>query len=242
MSRGKLVLPLALAACGPASHAEPDASASPDAYVDAIALTGTVRDFYESHPDFEKPEFMGAGSLDDRGIVAAALGADRKPTYAGPTTGTTTTTGPDAFAQWYRDVAGVNQGTEFPIQLVSTDGRIYTYDNDAFFPIDGKLFGNEGRTHNYHFTYELATEFYYAGGERFTFTGDDDLWVFINDQLVIDLGGVHASEQGTVDLDAVAAELGLAVGGRYTLDLFFAERHVIDSHFRIDTSIQFLIE
>ena len=82
-------------------------------------------------------------------------------------------------------------------------------------------------------------EFYYGGGEEFTFSGDDDLWVFINDKLAIDLGGLHPEQTDTLDVDARAAELGLVVGQTYPLDLFHAERHTNASNFRIQSSLNF---
>lgn len=206
---------------------EVDAAGPPP---DEIHLTGTMRDFNDTHPDFEAE--LGV----DPGIVAEDLGADGKPVYAGGT-GTATTHGEDAFNQWYRDVPGVNMPTQFTITLDRDANGLYTYDNQAFFPIDDQLFGNQGRNHNFHFTYELNTEFTYKGGEIFRFTGDDDLFVFINGKLAIDLGGVHGSMSQEVNLDADAAYLGITPGNTYTLDFFFAERHTVESHFRIDTTI-----
>jgi fibro-slime domain-containing protein len=193
-------------------------------------LKGIVRDFPVSHPDFEY--IIG----DDKGIVQTLLGMDGKPVYAGNPT-TPTTTGKENFDQWFRDVPGVNIAIPYDVTLVPVGGGVYTYDNSAFFPIDGQGFGDEGNIHNYHFTLELRTQFEYKGGEVFTFTGDDDLFTFINGRLAINLGGVHGAQTQTVDLDAMAAELGISVGKTYPLDFFFAERHTSESNFRIDTTI-----
>lgn len=195
-----------------------------------MALVATVRDFQSSHPDFEAE--LGV----DPGIVQFMLGADQKPVYAGNPT-TPTTHGVAAFDQWYRDVAGVNTPFEVMLPLTDLGNGTSTYDNAAFFPIDGQGFGDEGNPHNYHFTLELHTEFTYEGGEVFSFTGDDDLFTFVNGRLGIDLGGVHGPMSGQIDMDAMAGTLGLVVGQTYALDFFFAERHTSESNFRIDTTI-----
>ena len=195
-------------------------------------LTGVIRDFEFSHPDFEYV------IEDDMGnIVAEDLGSDNKPVYAGGSDGTVTTNGEEAFNQRFNDVDGVNRRTEHTITLTSQGGDLVAYDDTAFFPIDDDLIGNEGNEHNYHFTYELHTRFTYKGGEVFRFRGDDDVFVFINGKLAIDIGGVHAPIEAEIDLDVGADYLGIELDEEYPLDFFFAERHTTESNFRIETTI-----
>ena len=51
------------------------------------------------------------------------------------------------------------------------------------------------------------------------------------------LGGLHPSLSQTIDLDTQAAALGIAPGNTYDMDIFHAERHTVNSNFRIETTI-----
>ncbi len=202
---------------------------------DSITLTGTVRDFvnpgipgepgYLAHPDFE-----GAIGGLQTGAVQNTLGADGKPVWNTLKPGFTSE---EAFNQWYNNTPGVNAWAPLDITLTDIGGGIYSYSSSAFFPIDNQLLGNQGRANNFHFTFELHSQFTYVTGQNFSFNGDDDLWLFINDQLVVDLGGVHSEVSGSVNLDT----LGLTEGATYGFDLFFAERHTSASNFKVETSI-----
>ena len=200
------------------------------------SLSATVRDFRVDHPDFEA--YVSQDGL--KGIVADALGPDMKPVYLAPGP-TAQTSGPAAFAQWYANTPDINIAFAIELPLTELSPGLFSYASDAFFPLDDQGWGPEGNPHNFHFTTEIHTTFNYQGGEVFTFTGDDDLWLFINGRLAIDLGGVHPQLSGAVDLDAQADLLGIALGGSYAMDIFHAERHTDKSNFRIDTSIQCFI-
>ncbi len=124
--------------------------------------------------------------------------------------------------------------------LVPGTAGVYRINNPNFFVLDGRGFGaddpgGQNPPHNFGFTMELHWEFTYQTGLTFEFSGDDDVWVFINGQRVIDLGGIHGTTTAQVNLDNTP--LGMNVGQKYKLDLFYAERHVVGSDIEITTNV-----
>lgn len=206
-----------------------------------VTLNATVRDFCSgaytavagctNHVDFDN-----SGIAYQSGAVKSTLGASGRPELV-QNWNNSVFSNQANFDQWYKDVSGVNKtiNSSLTFNETSSGSGIYQYSNSSFFPIDGQGWGNQGNSHNYHFTLDLHTKFTYKAGQVFSFSGDDDVWVYINNQLVIDLGGIHGAMSQSVNLDT----LGLTAGNDYDFDFFFAERHLTGSNLAITTSIQF---
>lgn len=186
----------------------------------------------------------GRNIISPRSYISAKSGdqAGNKSSTAGGAV-----TSGDSLQSWFRDSTGVNLSKQLTVKLKRQTGtNIYTFDDKldsaysskgGLFPINAELFGNSaGGDKNFHFTYELQTEFVYeqGKGQVFTFTGDDDVWVFIDGKLVIDIGGVHSAVSQTIELDRLN---WLTDKQEYKLSFFFAERHRTQSNCRIDTTL-----
>ena len=219
-------------------------------------LDVTYRDFKETHPDFEMPTFRGDEPR--RKLIEPTLGDDRKPVFLDSIgcfadretqlgcrdgVGTQKTiTSEESFNQWYRDVPGVNMtfNKELALEESPPGSGQYVFESAAFFPLapdEGFGVSPQGRDRNFLFTTEIHLMFGYVAGQKFTFIGDDDIWIFINGKLAVDLGSMHGPETGVIDFDAQAKDLGISPGNNYAMDIFHAERHTDGSNFRVTTNI-----
>lgn len=204
-------------------------------------------DVTNGHADFEA--FTGTAVV--TGLVASTLGSDGLPVFASSVGSGSTTmiTSSTTFNAWFHNSTKnkvINRNMSLPLGRQGSS-QAWQYDTAAFFPIDNATGSwvtggqeptiNCGGAHNLNFTSQSQYFFVYdASVPPFTIEirGDDDIWVFINKKLVIDMGGVHSPATGTVTVDASkASELGLVDGQVYRADIFHAERRSCASNFRI---------
>ena len=198
-------------------------------------------------PDFDNRETCPAGT-----VMPAACNGNWFQTHS-----------KTLFDAWYHDTPNVSLPVVTRFNMAAQGGGVYRYPptaGAALFPLDGQghvKAGNEDvyNGHNYGFTSEVRYWFQFAGGETLTFSGDDDVWVFANGQLAIDLGGLHERLESTLYLDKATGNglcfedqartvpcktpsraLGLKVGSIYEIALFHAERHLSASNFDLSLS------
>ena len=85
---------------------------------------------------------------------------------------------------------------------------------------------------------EIHTQFEHTSGMIFEFIGDDDVWLFVNNSLVMDLGYIHTAAPGKVSLD----DLPLTFGDTYPLDFFYCERQTWSSSIDLITNLPMLLK
>lgn len=160
------------------------------------------------------------------------------------------------FSRWFGAVEGKSASYASTLKMrYSADGAKFVYESEDFYPLDEVEFSNGDFTnrdkHNHLFTMNFAVPFTVlkSGEEKFTIKADDDTFVFIGNQLVIDMGGIHGAttgefvihEDGEVyagvngeDLAFTGVNLGESKSS--IVRIFHADRNSEDSIFNIEFS------
>ena len=88
------------------------------------------------------------------------------------------------------------------------------------------------------YTLRGEAQFVYQDNLYFEFSGDDDVCMYINGVLALDLGGAHGICTKRVNLKDVATKCHLTPGEVATFTFFYMERNSDASNFKIETNME----
>ncbi len=173
---------------------------------------------------------------------------------------TNSVTGSNTLGKTMYEFSGTNQTTFYPFLPITDQNNSTGMTMSPYFQDSGaSCTDNAGQYYaNRDFNYVLASngEFVYREEDDlfFEFQGDDDVYLFINGQLVMDIGGAHsitsvnvnindyvlAARQNVANGSTSERDLALAMedGGTYKFDFYYMERHGYGANMRIVTNIR----
>lgn len=221
-----------------------------------------------AHPDFQ-PSSCAFGVF--QGIPRIDLAADKEPEFNSPVGCTSSATNFNQWYRDTPGVNRVILGRYIRLTKTGPSSTTYVFNSSAdpapnapnincatnvnpmrrcqdngyggFFPINALGWGNYSTTgRNYHFTSEVRYAFTYGGGEVLSFTGDDDVFVYVAGKKVLDIGGVHGAASASVTLSNTmntvppSSTFNLVPGQTYEIAVFQAERNTTESNYRLTLS------
>jgi fibro-slime domain-containing protein len=169
-------------------------------------------------------------------IVQEKLNSKNVPEY--DTTVDALSTTKTLFDEWFNPSPNsISLSTTVQLSKV---GSKWQYNSLSFFPTSGQ--GNDngiGSESKNYFTMRCESNFVYNGGETITWRGNDDFWLYVNGQLLIDAGGIHEASKGETVVQLDTMKPTLKKGCRISIRVFFAERCLQSgSNFRIQTELE----
>ena len=134
----------------------------------------------------------------------------------------------------------------------------YFYDDGASQDAE---YGETYHERDFNYVMKSDGKFVYRDEDNlfFEFEGDDDVYMFINGQLVLDIGGIHGITKVSINIDDYVEEakknkalaeaknltpsdrdiaLALEEGQEYSFEFFYMERHGFGANCRIYTNMQ----
>jgi len=195
----------------------------------AFDFDASYNPFAEKGPDDNCAASSGGGGP-TRGLVKDSLDLAGLPVWTGRVA-CDIGSAKDGPGNWFKpDFALLETRIAVKLWRNPVESR-WSYTNSEFFPLDTVRTAPLGG-HNFGFCLHFQFESRNAPDQSLKITGDDDIWLFAQKRLAIDLGGQHGPASGELDF----AKLGLPDGRVVKFDLFQCERHRTGSSLGISTN------
>ncbi len=165
-------------------------------------LLGTYYNHSDAHPDMQPSPWNGGVGMVNSTLTGASPTLNGSADYS-------------QFDWWDSQYKVFSRN--------DSDADLQTGFASSFFPISNSLPGDP-----YHLAVKWTGRFYVDENKSYTYSmgSDDDSWLFIDDALVLDLGGIHGMTYTNHSISLTK--------GYHDIDIFFAERQTSQSGFQLN--------
>ena len=110
------------------------------------------------------------------------------------------------FSRWFSAEDGKSKSHAGTIALnYDADTASFSYESESFYPLNeiaipAESVNEDGNNHLFTLNLGVPVQILMDGKEEFAITADDDTWVYIGSELVLDMGGVHNATTGRLKI------------------------------------------